>query len=333
MKERIEFVDMLKGIAIILMVMGHFLAWQWGGSSGIIPEEGNKNLTVVKDFIYTFHMPLFFFLSGFVFNMGLKKWNGKNLFNAIKRRFFQLLVPGLAFFFLGYLAYHRFYFDWFLLTLFQVFILNAFVYYIGQRFNHKIWIEALMHLIVFGGLLLMTLKIKDIPIDTFIQSVPLSRHYIFFCLGTWAYRVKLLEYMRNRSFLFTLVLIAWIAMFWISRYVSYIDRGLLMGVFGVVSVFYIGASINSRGLLYRCFMLLGKYTLPVYLLSGYFIPRGNVLGHYFEVFSLDSFQSAVASQLISSIVIGIYVCLICLAIAKVSEKSKLLKLLVLGRVD
>ena len=50
-KKRIEWVDIAKGIGIFLMVMGH---------TGI-PRIGNQ-------WIYSFHMPLFFFISGFLFN-------------------------------------------------------------------------------------------------------------------------------------------------------------------------------------------------------------------------------------------------------------------------
>lgn len=51
MNKRIEWIDSLRGMAIILVVWGH-----WN-----IPVIGEK-------FIYSFHMPLFFFLSGYLFN-------------------------------------------------------------------------------------------------------------------------------------------------------------------------------------------------------------------------------------------------------------------------
>lgn len=51
MKNRIEWIDNLKGFGIILMVWGHFY-----------PPLG------IKEWIYSFHMPLFFFLSGYLRN-------------------------------------------------------------------------------------------------------------------------------------------------------------------------------------------------------------------------------------------------------------------------
>lgn len=52
-KQRIAYIDVAKGIGIILVVLGHCLAY------------GCQNQFF--RFIYSFHMPLFFFLSGYVF--------------------------------------------------------------------------------------------------------------------------------------------------------------------------------------------------------------------------------------------------------------------------
>ena len=49
--KRIEYVDSAKAVAIILVIVGHC---HWLGS---IPKLGSL--------IYTFHMPLFFMVSGF----------------------------------------------------------------------------------------------------------------------------------------------------------------------------------------------------------------------------------------------------------------------------
>lgn len=51
--KRLNFIDIAKGIGIILVVLGHCLAY----------ECHNKLFMM----IYSFHMPLFFFLSGFLF--------------------------------------------------------------------------------------------------------------------------------------------------------------------------------------------------------------------------------------------------------------------------
>lgn len=53
MKNRIGYIDMSKGLAIILVIIGH---------SSFVPNNA-------KLLLYSFHIPLFFFLSGFTLNV------------------------------------------------------------------------------------------------------------------------------------------------------------------------------------------------------------------------------------------------------------------------
>jgi len=67
MQNRIDWVDQVKGFAILLVVYGH-------------------NFPVTEQFVYTFHMPLFFMVSGFFFPKYLN-------FNLLQKRFKTLMVP------------------------------------------------------------------------------------------------------------------------------------------------------------------------------------------------------------------------------------------------
>lgn len=60
MKERIIWIDQLKGIAILQVVIGHILWFPMGFRNVVI------NKCLLLNFIYSFHMPLFIFLSGIV---------------------------------------------------------------------------------------------------------------------------------------------------------------------------------------------------------------------------------------------------------------------------
>lgn len=76
MKERILWIDLAKAIGIYLVVLGHSLQQE-------VPIEGN-----LRDFIYIFHMPLFFFLSGYLFNV-----REENFLAFLKKSIYSLLVP------------------------------------------------------------------------------------------------------------------------------------------------------------------------------------------------------------------------------------------------
>lgn len=55
MKQRILYFDWIKGLAIILVVMGHLYTFS-GATSG----------NLINKLIGSFHMPLFMYVSGFV---------------------------------------------------------------------------------------------------------------------------------------------------------------------------------------------------------------------------------------------------------------------------
>lgn len=61
MKERLNYIDWLKGIAIITVVMGHVTAFDF-----LSLTDSSKSF--VNRFIVSLQMPLFIFLSGLVVN-------------------------------------------------------------------------------------------------------------------------------------------------------------------------------------------------------------------------------------------------------------------------
>lgn len=88
-KSRLAYIDIARGIGILLVVLGHTLA------------EANyhvQNSTVLflGQLIYSFHMPLFFFLSGMFFKPEMR------FPDLLKRRFDSVLKPYLFTIFLVY---------------------------------------------------------------------------------------------------------------------------------------------------------------------------------------------------------------------------------------
>lgn len=82
--KRNEFIDIIKGFAIILVIIGHCIQYNYGNN--II---GFFNNSVVK-FIYSFHMPLLMLVSGYLFYFSFKKHSFKE---NLKNRFFTLFIP------------------------------------------------------------------------------------------------------------------------------------------------------------------------------------------------------------------------------------------------
>ncbi len=82
-KKRIEWIDVAKGYGIILVVLGHCF---------------NKG-TILHNWIFSFHMPLFFLLSGYCFR--LEKYT--TVRELLKDKFSSLLVPYIKFWGIGFL--------------------------------------------------------------------------------------------------------------------------------------------------------------------------------------------------------------------------------------
>ncbi|MCC8081983.1 MAG: acyltransferase family protein, partial [Lachnospiraceae bacterium] len=83
-KKRIDEVDMLRGIAAVLMILGHsFIEYPVNISN--IPW-----CTALGHFIYTFHMELFFVLAGVVYSC-------KNYKTFIRRKAERIAVPYIFF--------------------------------------------------------------------------------------------------------------------------------------------------------------------------------------------------------------------------------------------
>lgn len=99
--ENIEEYDVLRVIVTILVLIGHTTSCQintpYGGAdySALILNEGSiffRVSRIITSFIYTFHMPLFFALSGALFAITLNK-REVNLKILIKQKANRLLVP------------------------------------------------------------------------------------------------------------------------------------------------------------------------------------------------------------------------------------------------
>lgn len=86
MKEKINYIDYSKGIAIFFVIFGHVYC-------------GNN---IITTWICSFHVPLFFIISGFL----LKLNKNKNIKSVILKKFKSLMVPYILFSIINILGYY-----------------------------------------------------------------------------------------------------------------------------------------------------------------------------------------------------------------------------------
>lgn len=80
-KKRIEWLDIAKGIAILLVIMGHARA-----------AESTSSSVTIRAIIYSFHMPLFFIASGMVHKPAE---NLSNFYIQTKKTIKRILLPAI----------------------------------------------------------------------------------------------------------------------------------------------------------------------------------------------------------------------------------------------
>lgn len=82
-KERLQHIDIAKGLCILLVVVGHILQYNFSGTGS----------SSAFNFIYSFHMPLFMLLSGYVATLSTRKIDFQIGFGFVKRKFYSLAIP------------------------------------------------------------------------------------------------------------------------------------------------------------------------------------------------------------------------------------------------
>ena len=164
MSDRSKYLDSLRGLAIILVVIGHIIQYNY--------EEGLMN--PIFNIIYSFHMPLFFFLCGCTRCLYERTRGGmlENVLGVVKeiyRKFTSLIIPSIAwtivvplFFkkdmhsFSGFVSGY-----WFLNVLFVIYALWFILSLLLNRFKSK-WIVVAA--LVGGIVLCYTFNVYRIPL-------------------------------------------------------------------------------------------------------------------------------------------------------------------------
>lgn len=180
---RLIWVDSLKGILILLVVLGHCIATNIGNDSA--------NKDYLWCLIYSFHMPAFIAVSGYL-SYRKEAVPNKNLSTVFMRRFMQLMVPFFAWSAIFYLVsenslnsyYHCILAPnetyWFLWALFFIVVLFSLANFVSSKI---LWLkgreEILLCLIclICAGTLVALSDIRILGIQYILY------YFIFYTLG------------------------------------------------------------------------------------------------------------------------------------------------------
>ena len=318
MKERKDNIDILKGIGIILMVLGHM----------------HFNDAVFNKYIFGFHMPLFFLVSGYLYH------RPESFGKAVVKKAKTMLIPyytfGMAYYFLWIIAVYdgethilsplfSILFKvteglpiesalWFL----PVLMLTYFLYYALERNISAISLRATAVLIItFSGCLVTEILYEHIfgGIGTAMSAIG------FFFIGHMAAENKDKSVIINRIigkwYVFVLLLILNTVMIfmnekvnmrtgeWAVVPVSYINALLATLLYCKISVWIAGKEIISRAVKYIgknsiVFLCTNHLAIIVSskLLGFMHMEHGTVL-YWIAVFIISMLEMIIATELIN----------------------------------
>lgn len=244
---RIEFIDLAKGICILLVVVGHV------GVNIAIPG------------LESVRMPLYFILSGLFF----KSYGGVK--NFLIKKINKILIPFLFFYLLGYSVFYvvnwikpslivgaassifdmftqRQYFNgpiWFLLALFWTNIMFCVIY----ECLSKEWLRAIAVLLI--GVVGMFLGRNDIYLPCVVDSAMTALPFFYF--GYWLKQSDLLSANRYDRYNWLWVLLLYGASVGLSRWSGCAHIGFhYNNVVGNVFVIYLLAVCSVMAVLLFC---------------------------------------------------------------------------------
>jgi fucose 4-O-acetylase-like acetyltransferase len=261
---RSMYLDLAKGVGILLVVLGHM----------------KLPIYIIK-IIYSFHMPLFFFLSGYIYSFGYQK----DMLPFIKRKFFTLVVPYIFFSLVAYLIYFGInvskedivlsFFSghsvnqnlaiWFLIHLFilQVFI-HMFIKWIHQKIHH-IW----MVLIIAASIGLIS-SLYHWKLYFHIEILGISSFFYLFGFMTAKYLMlsfkKLVDYIKkNLGYVYFFLLFALLSLnLPINIGHSDLNSNYLINPF----TFYFVALIGIGNVFLFATFLQNKYLIDFFIFLG-----------------------------------------------------------------
>lgn len=291
MEKRIEYIDAMRGLAMLFVVIGHVFYYSFRHTDNVLFYISSFEIQI----------PLFFFVSGI-----LMKAPKCNYLSFYKKKAFNLLVPATIFMTIyvwvnnhsiitalgdnfkdGY---------WFTFSLFEFILLYTTLKIISRKMGLSLNVDNLLLLIISIIISLtftiLTYKYEDSYIFPLFCSKQL-KHFPYFIIGTILAERDLLGKKWNivtrwGSWIILLCLLFHIYIYKDIDNINHFHYKLLLkpaiilGLLGLVLGFkkYDSWSTSWTG---KKLQIIGRYTLDIYFIHYFLVPRNlDVLGEWFK---------------------------------------------------
>ena len=323
MKQRLNWIDALRGLTMVSVVMVHVLV------SGFGVRPDNSALAILRG---TFTLPLFFFVSGFFLFRPMEVWTGRRILDALKVRSCALLGGTVVFTTLYFVVMRRpdplswlpdgnFVEYWYTISLFQIFLWYLVAVGIGKLGGKMMFWSPVLLAFCASFLLPYTPWAEKYWCYWWLNEKT-ALYFQFFAVGMIVRRWQEPFFrILSRPLILTLLIVGYLAsliggwtytFFWTENCPGMITlfRETLSRYFGlllVLRIFYDAREwFDGDTWLLRKWRLIGCRTLDIYFLHYFLIPRMRWVGPYLmrgNTFIPEFMGAAIVSIVILSLIL------------------------------
>lgn len=311
--ERIKYIDALRGFTMLVVVL-HVRFF----SLNLLIETSPFAIV-----FFTFMLPMFFFISGYVAYKGELCVNKGAYSKRLLNKATVLLIPTLVFWVVFiYFQIRPWNFPggfWFTEVLFEMFLIYFTVALLFSKMNSSFEDISLVGIAIL--LFISKRFISNNSISEFITLRELCSYFIFFVLGLMAkkHNDRFIRIVSNKYYLALGILIPLISLAITSGPLNISLGAGLSGVLSVCNGILLVSVIfalfrsssdywNRNGLVQRSFEFIGRRTLDLYMLHYFLLPSLPEIGKYFadgHNYTLELLVTGILTLLITGCALAI----------------------------
>ena len=291
-KERIQYIDALRGFTMLLVVFAHIETFGFYGAG--------ESCTFLGKIFITFRMPLFFFISGFISHKANYEFTLQAALCLAWRKLLVQLLPTIIFgisytcLYLNYNIYDFWvnsdkYGYWFTISLLEMFLVYYFIrtisYYWKKKFPKSIELYPFLLLLVAAAMFVTKCSFTGEFWGELSNIACLHhtfRYFHFFVIGICASKFnEIFMALINNKYVLTLLIVLFLVsctfendiLRWGGYDTLYEIVPRYTGLFVVYAFFYkYRDSFSITSPLGASLQYVGQRTLDVYMLHFFFIP-------------------------------------------------------------
>lgn len=328
---RINYIDRMKGMAILIVVLAHVFLFSFDMSDSIIFR-----------FCASFEMPLFMFISGFVAYID-SHFNNTRCAQKLRKRFVSYICPAFV---VSYVV-----------ALYDFLILDNREIDIVDTLTGGLW--YLKALAIFSFLQAILMKCKNAKTELLLIAVaevvflvgwktcPLLYQlfclehcfffYPFFMLGYYSRKYDLVKVLKSRNWIFTVSLIGYVCLLnaSIDGYVlRFLSERIVRPVFAITAITYLFAiRENVENRLEKWLNRIGTKTLDIYIYHGVLIQSFYSCFDFRFVKQTGSVMNNPITYCMIALLTTLLLAYVSMAIGVLVRKSNFLEKIVYGKFD